>query len=293
MAIPSALDAFFEESDTHIEVIESSLLALEKKSGDPELIDELFRATHSMKGNAGLVGLTDIHQVSMEMEQILEELRSAGKSVEQEQRDRLFECLDKIKEMIADARGEASGTSASAVEVEEAPVEKKAVPEKASSKKEVEKKSRKKRPKKKQVFLTFMLDKETYGLDITFIREIILKRHITRVPNAKSYVAGIMNLRGMVVPVIDAKKKLGFPENGSQESLQNIIVLEHHGLHTGVLVDSVKDIIAFDDTQITFTKESLDDVSGECILGVGNSDKQIVLLLDMDRFCSQTETYYL
>lgn len=284
MTIQSALDAFFEESDTHIEVIESSLLALEKKSNDPELIDELFRATHSMKGNAGLVGFTDIHQVSMEMENILGELRSAGKPVVQGHRDRLFELLDKIKGMIVEVRGPTTGGTISAVEVEEAPVKKEARPEKTSPKK--------KRLKEKQVFLTFMLDKELYGLNITFIKEIILKREITRVPNAKNYVIGIMNLRGMVLPVIDAKKKLGFPENGGQGSQRNIIILEHNGLNTGVLVDSVKDIVTLDDTQISPINESLDDISGDCILGIGNSGKQIVLLLDMDRFCSQTESYY-
>ncbi|MFQ5432135.1 MAG: chemotaxis protein CheW [Nitrospinota bacterium] len=292
MTIQPAIDAFFEESDAHLEVIESSLLALEKKSADPELIDELFRATHSMKGNAGLVGFTDIHQASMEMEQILGELRSAGKPVDQEHRDTLFEFLDKIKGMIVEVRGPTSGGTISAVELEEAPVEKEARPEKTPPKKEIVKKSKKERLKEKRVFLTFMLDKELYGIDITFIKEIILKRRITRVPNTKNYVTGIMNLRGMVVPVIDAKKKLGFQENGGRESQRNIIILEHHGLNTGVLVDSVKDIVTFDDTDISPINESLDDISGDCILGIGNTGKQTVLLLDMDRFCSQSDTYY-
>jgi len=291
MVIQSALDAFFEESDAHIEVIESSLLALEKKSGDPELIDELFRATHSMKGNAGLVGFIDIHQVSMEMEHILGELRGAGKPVGQEYRDTLFEFLDKIKGMIAEVKGPATGGTISAVEVEEAPVKKETRPKKTPPKKEIVKKSKKERLKEKRVFLTFRLNKELYGLDITFIKEIILKRHITRVPNAKDFVTGIMNLRGMVVPVIDAKKKLSFPENGGEESPQNIIILEHNGLNTGVLVDSVKDIVTFDDVDISPINESLDDMSGDCILGIGNTGKETVLLLDMDRFCSQTETY--
>ena len=291
MVIQSAIDAFFEESDTHTEVIESSLLALEKKSGDPELIDELFRATHSMKGNAGLVGFADIHQAAMEMEQILGELRSAGKPVGQEHRDTLFELLDKIKGMIVEVRGPAAGGAASAVEVEEAEVKKEAGPEKTPPKEEAVKKPKKARPKKKRVFLTFMLNRELYGLDITFIKEIILKRRITRVPNAKDFVTGIMNLRGMVVPVIDAKKKLSFPENGGGKPPKNIIILEHNGLNTGVLVDFVKDIVTFDDTEISSVSESLDDISGDCILGIGNTGKETVLLLDMDRFCSQTETY--
>jgi purine-binding chemotaxis protein CheW len=96
----------------------------------------------------------------------------------------------------------------------------------------------------------------------------------------------------MVVPVIDAKKKLGFPLNGGKDSSRNIIILEHNGLNTGVLVDSVKDIVTFDDTEISPINGSLDDISGDCILGIGNSGKEVVLLLDMARFCSPTETYY-
>ena len=292
MAVQSAFDAFFEESDTHLEVIESSLLALEKKNSDRGLIDELFRATHSMKGNAGLVGLTDIHQVSMEMEQILEEVRSAGKPVEQESRDRLFEFLDKIKGMIVAARGPMPGGTISAVEVEESLPANKSATVKAPPQKETVKKTKKAKAKGKQVFLTFMLDKELYGLEVSFIKEIILKRHITRVPNAKSYVTGIMNLRGMVVPVIDAKKKLAFPENGKDIDSRNIVILELNGLNTGVLVDSVKDIVTFDEGDISPINDSLDDISGDCILGIGRSGKEVVLLLDMEKFCSPTETYY-
>ena len=292
MAKQTALDAFFEESDTHLEVIESSLLALEKKNDDREIIDELFRATHSMKGNAGLVGLTNIHHASMEMEHILEEIRSAGKPVDQGHRDSLFELLDNVKGMILEVRGPMSGGTISAVEVEAPSKVEKASVEETPPPKEIVKKTKKEKKKEKQVFLTFLLDKELYGLDISFIKEIILKRHITRVPNAKSYVTGIMNLRGMVVPVIDAKRKLGFSQNGSEAASRNIIILEHNGLNTGVLVDSVKDIVTFEDKQISPISESLDDISGDCILGIGSSGKEVVLLLDMARFCSPTEAYY-
>lgn len=290
MAVQSALSAFFEESDAHIEIIESSLLALEKKNDDPELIDELFRATHSIKGNAGLVGFVEIHSVSTEMEHILDELRGARKPVERKQRDELFEYVDKIKGLIEEERGPTPGGSIKADEVAESPA-KKETRGSGRTMKEAEKPEKKQTERKKLVFLTFALGKEEYGLEISYISEIILNRQITRVPNSKSFVKGIMNLRGTVVPVIDVKAKLGF-QRGNGEVPKNIIILEHDGLSTGVLVDVVKDIVTIDEKNMVPVEQSLGKANSEFIKGIGTTDKNSILLLDMEHFCSQTEKYY-
>lgn len=291
MVVQSALSAFFEESDAHIETIESSLLALEKKNNDPELIDELFRATHSIKGNAGLVGFAEIHAVSTEMEQILDELRGAKKPVEQKQRDELFEYVDKIKGLIEGERGPTPGGSIKADEVDETAAKKETRERDRTRKEPVAKPKKKESVKEKRVFLTFALGKEEYGLEISYISEIILNRQITRVPNTKDFVKGIMNLRGTVVPVIDVKAKLGFQQvNGTVP--KNIIILEHDGFHTGMLVDVVKDIVTIDEKNIVSVERSLGKANSEFLMGIGTTDKNSILLLDMERFCSQTEKYY-
>lgn len=291
MTVQSALSAFFEESDTHIETIESSLLALEKKNDNPELIDEIFRATHSIKGNAGLVGFVEIHSVSTEMEHILDELRGARKPVEQKQRDELFEYVDKIKGLIERERGPTPGGSIKADEVDESAAAKETAKSEQARKEPAEKSKKRQPVKEKRVFLTFKLGKEEYGLEISYISEIILNRQITRVPNAKSFVKGIMNLRGTVVPVIDVKAKLGFGQGNGKPS-KNIIILEHDGLHTGMLVDVVKDIVSIDEKNIVSVERSLGKANSEFLMGIGTTDKNSILLLDMERFCSQTEKYY-
>ena len=291
MAVQSALSAFFEESDAHIEIIETSLLALEKKNDDPELIDELFRATHSIKGNAGLVGFIEIHAVSTEMEHILDELRTAKKPVEQKQRDELFEYVDKIKGLIERERGPTPGGSIKADEVDEPAPKKETKASDRNRKKPAEKPEKKQTVKKKLVFLTFALGTEEYGLEISYISEIILNREITRVPNAKSFVKGIMNLRGTVVPIIDVKAKLGF-QHDNGDVPKNIIILEHDGFSTGVLVDVVKDIVTIDEKNIVSVERSLGRANSEFLMGIGTTDKNSILLLDMEHFCSQTEKYY-
>lgn len=290
MTIPTAVAAFFEESDSHLETMESSLLALEKKSGNKELINELFRAAHSLKGNAGLVGLGEIHSTATIMETTLEERRQSGASVGQEQRDLLFSLLDTLKSQVEDARSlnkpvkiDNVGTKKQGSNGGDSD-EDKNVKNTKSSEDAVNDKN------EKQVFLTFMLDSEYYGIKINSVREIILRRHITHVPNAKHFVTGIMNLRGMVVPVIDAKKKLDFAVK-NEDKAENIIIVEKGGSNTGILVDTVRDIVKLDKSAIVPAKVSLGGMESEYIMGVGQTEEAPVILLNLDLFCDPAEKY--
>lgn len=289
MAMSTAIAAFFEESDSHLETMESSLLALEKKSGNKEIINELFRAAHSLKGNAGLVGLNDIHSTAITMETMLDEIRQAGASVGQEPRDTLFGLLDKLKLQVENARSLKKPEKSN-----DASTEKKNSNGGAEAKSETVKNIKPEEPingkGEKQVFLTFLLGNEYYGIEINFVREIILRRYITRVPHAKNFVTGIMNLRGMVVPVIDAKKKLEFAGK-SEDKAENIIIVEKDGFNTGILVDMVKDIAKLDKNSIAPAKVSLGGMKSEYIMGIGKTEKTIVMLLNLDLFCDPADKY--
>lgn len=301
MVSPAALDAFFEESVTHLEVIETTLLNLEKDSGNMEIIDELFRAVHSMKGNAGLVGFGDIHTIATEMETMMEDVRQKKSPVEQSQRDLMFNLLDKMRAFVGDAKPLSAGEGASdAEEKTPDPVKKElAQPAKTqqAGKAPVKKLSKKPGKEKKsaqqsmQAYLTFMLGDEEYGLDIKSVREIILKRHITRIPNALHFVTGIMNLRGLVIPVIDAKKKLNF-SNLENSRAENVIVVDNNGIPTGVLVDVVKDIVKFDKDMIVPASRALGTMDSEYISGIGKLGKTTIMLLDVALFCDEKEKYF-
>jgi len=291
MTTPAAISAFFEESDSHLETMESSLLALEKKSGSKELINELFRAAHSLKGNAGLVGLDDVHSTTTNLETILDEIRQSGASVGQEQRDTFFGLLDTLKSQIEDARSLKEPDKRVAVETDKqgsgggATAKNEAV-------KNIQSKSKDKEniKEEKQVFLTFMLGNEYYGIEIKSVKEIILRRHITRVPNAKRFVTGIMNLRGMVVPIIDAKKKLEFAGK-SEDRGENIIIVEKEGANTGVLVDMVKDIVKLGKKDIVPSQLSLGGMKNEYITGIGKTGETAIVILNLDLFCDPADKY--
>ncbi|MBI3582166.1 MAG: purine-binding chemotaxis protein CheW, partial [Nitrospinae bacterium] len=148
------------------------------------------------------------------------------------------------------------------------------------------------RPKSggRQSFLTFDLKSEEYGIPIVSVKEIILRRHVTRVPKAKKFVAGIMNLRGMVIPVIDSGCKLGMGADGA--NAENIIIVENEHAITGMLVDRVRDVVTLEENQIAEGTGSMGGPQGKFIRGVGRAVGKNLILLDVSDFCDPTEKYY-
>jgi purine-binding chemotaxis protein CheW len=123
--------------------------------------------------------------------------------------------------------------------------------------------------------------KEDYGVSIEQVREIRPLESITKVPNAKSYVRGVMNLRGMIVPVIDVKEKLGFSnETTSQKS--RILVADVDGKLTGLLIDEVDQVMRIPlkeiETDLSSGLESL-----EYIKGIAKISGRLIVLLDMQK----------
>lgn len=121
--------------------------------------------------------------------------------------------------------------------------------------------------------------KEDYGVSIEQVREIRPLESITKVPNAKSYVRGVMNLRGMIIPVVDVKEKLGF--SGCETSLKaRILVADVKGRLTGLLIDEVDQVMRIPlkevETNLSGGLESLAYING-----VVKTSGRLIVLLDM------------
>ncbi len=129
--------------------------------------------------------------------------------------------------------------------------------------------------------------KEEYGVLIEQVREIRPLESITKVPNAKSYVRGVMNLRGMIVPVIDVKEKLGFSSDGTTSPKARILVADVGGKLTGLLIDEVDQVMRITskevDTSLTGGLESLGYVKG-----VAKISNRLVVILDMEKLLEDT-----
>lgn len=123
--------------------------------------------------------------------------------------------------------------------------------------------------------------KEDYGVSIEQVREIRPLESITKVPNAKSYVRGVMNLRGMIIPVIDVKEKLGF-SNETKSQKSRILVADVDGKLTGLLIDEVDQVMRIPLKEIE-TDLSSDLESLEYIKGVAKISGRLIVLLDIQK----------
>ncbi len=122
--------------------------------------------------------------------------------------------------------------------------------------------------------------KENYAIPIEQIREIRAVESITKVPKAKSYVKGIINLRGHIIPVIDVKEKLGLDSVSTNSSKQRILVAEVNNSLTGLLVDEVDQVMRIQTKDIEPAPQGALE-SHNYVKGIAKSDEKLIVLLDV------------
>lgn len=135
-------------------------------------------------------------------------------------------------------------------------------------------------------YLTFKLQNLSYGVGIENVREINRMSDIAAVPEAPDFVAGVMNLRGKVITVVDLRKRLKMPEaKATKETC--IIVVESEIGHVGVIVDSVQAVIQLQDNQIDDSPISEDEYS--FVKAIGKMDDHLIMLIDIFRCLSKRD----
>lgn len=138
-------------------------------------------------------------------------------------------------------------------------------------------------------YLTFVLADEVYGLEILKVREILGVMDITAVPRTPSFVKGVVNLRGKVIPVVDLRLKFGMNETGRTEETC-IIVVDVDRLELGLIVDRVSEVQDISEADIDDTPEFGVNVNTEFILGMGKAAGKVTILLDIDKVLATSET---
>ena len=137
-------------------------------------------------------------------------------------------------------------------------------------------------------YLTFVLDKEEYGIEILKVREIIGIIDVTPVPQVPHYIKGVINLRGKVIPVADLRLKFGMEEKEYTEETC-IIVLDVRGKLMGALVDTVSEVLDIDGEQIEPTPDFGARLDTDYILGMGKIGDKVKILLDIDKVLSEND----
>jgi len=130
-------------------------------------------------------------------------------------------------------------------------------------------------------YLTFLVESVGYGIEISYVVEIISVQDITLVPHTHAYVKGIINLRGTVVPVIDMGMRFGGAEIVYTEQTC-IIVLSMDDMSVGILVDGVQDVTDIDDANIQDPPTTTGNaVKNHFIKAVGVSQGDVKQLIDV------------
>ncbi len=135
-------------------------------------------------------------------------------------------------------------------------------------------------------YLTFMLGREEYGLPVLKVREIIKVMDITHVPQVPAHVLGVINLRGKVIPVIDLRRKFGFPDEGHTERTCIIVAeveLKSSTVMMGVVVDAVSEVVNVLPAEIDDTPDFGGQDRIDYILGLAKVKGSVKILLDLDR----------
>ena len=131
-------------------------------------------------------------------------------------------------------------------------------------------------------YIVIRLGHEQYGIDISYIDNIVRMQHITRVPKLAGYLRGVINLRGEVVPIMSLRLKMGLPMDEETKSTRIIIVkLEQYGT-IGLIVDEVREVVTLDMTEQVEKVAYDKDEKSNFILGVGKYEGALISLLDLN-----------
>lgn len=131
-------------------------------------------------------------------------------------------------------------------------------------------------------YLTFSLNKQSYGIPILEVQEIKGWEEVTPIPNSPVYIRGVMNLRGTIVPIIDLRLRFGLEERDYDEFTVIIIVNIRDRL-AGLVVDSVSDVINADQEQHSDAPEFEGQINRRYLQGLVQADDKLIILLNIDQ----------
>jgi purine-binding chemotaxis protein CheW len=141
-------------------------------------------------------------------------------------------------------------------------------------------------------FLTFRLGAEEYGIDILRVQEIRSYEVPTRIANAPEFIKGVVNLRGVIVPIIDLRLKLGCP-SAEYNGFTVVIVLNVRGRVVGAVVDSVSDVLELGRDHIKPAPELSSNIDAHYITGIGavksGEVERMLILMDIEALMSSAD----
>ena len=135
----------------------------------------------------------------------------------------------------------------------------------------------------------FQVGRESYGIPITALHEIVRVPEITAVPDAPAHVEGVINLRGKIVSVVDLRKRFGKPAT-ALDRRNRILVVEHRGRLAGMIVDSASEVLKIPESEIETAPAMMQEGGLDCVTGMGKYNGRLIILLDINKVLAARET---
>ncbi|MFP4369280.1 MAG: chemotaxis protein CheW [Candidatus Kapaibacterium sp.] len=132
-------------------------------------------------------------------------------------------------------------------------------------------------------YLTFRLGNEEYALEIRYVIEILGIQKITEVPNIPKFIKGIINLRGMIHPVIDVRKRFGLKPEEYDERTCIIVIRFDNSASIGLIVDEVSEVVTIRKEQISPPPQTKKGSQSKYISGIGRMEEGVKFILDIDK----------
>lgn len=147
-----------------------------------------------------------------------------------------------------------------------------------------------------QEYLTFMLNGEEFGVDILCVQEIRVLSAVTELPNKPSYLKGVINLRGVIIPIVDLRLRFGNEALDYNEKTVTIILRSQHTdkpMVVGIIVDAVSEVYKFENSAIR-PAPALGNQIDNCFLkGLATVEEKLIILLDTNNLLDQDALFSL
>jgi purine-binding chemotaxis protein CheW len=140
--------------------------------------------------------------------------------------------------------------------------------------------------------LTFLLDKEEFAIEILKVNQIIRLQEITFIPRTPAFVRGVINLRGMIIPIIDLRKKFGMADSADTERTCIVVIqLNQNGkkVNMGIVIDEVREVLEIRADDIEETPEFGGGIDMAFIMAIAKTGKNVKMMLDISKVLTSSE----
>jgi len=137
---------------------------------------------------------------------------------------------------------------------------------------------------KQEQYVSIGIDSEKYALRINEVHEIIRMQDITKIPNSEEHIKGVINLRGRIIPIISLRHRFGLPETDYTKNTR-IVVVNYENEMIGMIVDIVSQVTTFGEVQPP--PETLEDSHSSYFSGIGQTDRELISILQLDKVLQQ------